>query len=131
MSTPELALQAIFPQPVVSGPYRICPPTLLHLAALDRLGINLSAGRIGADAVAKAGFIFTRTPAELFELMAGPLADVQQQALLWASQQSARDWDALTAGVVAAVNAAFSTAMPGAEADPQTGHPQTSDGPSK
>lgn len=129
--TPTSALAAIFPLPVVSGPYTLQPPTLLHLAAIDRLGIALYEGRIGAAAAAAAGFILTRTPGELRELMTRPDDEVRASAAGWADHQPALNLEPLRQGVIAALNAAFSTAVPGDDKNPTPGQPRTSAGPSK
>jgi hypothetical protein len=131
MTIPKLSLAAIFPEPVTAGVYEIRPPTLLHLAAIDRLGVQISGGRIGADAAATAGFILTRTADELFALMALPQREISAACCAWCAAQSPRDYADLNRGVVEAINAAFATAVPGSDADFQTGRPQTSDGPSK
>lgn len=130
MPTPKTTLRAIFPEPVQSGPYLISPPTLLHLAALDRVGCSVSAG-IGADAAATAGFVLTRKFDELRELMALPRQEFSARGCEWAAGQRAADLPALRDGVVRAVNAAFETAVPGAGSDPTPGHPPSSDGPLK
>lgn len=132
MATPKQALAAIFPQTVVAGRYTFSPPTLLHLAAIDRLGARIDKGRLGADASAKAGFILAQTDDELLALMALPDAEIRERQAAWALGNGVRDYADLNRGVAEAINAAFAAAVPGADdEDPQTGHPQTSDGPSK
>jgi hypothetical protein len=131
MNTPAQALAAIFPESVTAGPYTLRPPTLLHLAAIDRLGISLYEGRIGADAAAAGGFVLSLDSLTLRAFMEGPLADFRAAAADWAEEQPARNLSDLRSAVVKAIDAAFSTAVPGDASDPTPGRPQTSAGPSK
>lgn len=128
---PEATFAAIFPQPVVSGPYVFAPPTLLHLAAIDRLGCVLNAGQIGADAAIAAGFALSLDANTLEVYMTGPRDDFSRACSRWAAGQPACQLSDLRTGVVRAINAAYDAAVPGGEPDPTTGHPQPSDGPSR
>lgn len=130
MAIPQTAHQAIFPQPVVSGPFTIQPPTLLHLAALDRLGCRFEGGKIGPESVVIGGFVLTRSVDELEELMTKPRDDLFKTLAAWSLDLPAPLLRPLRDGVVNAVNAAFETAVPG-DADPTTGRPPSSVGPSK
>ena len=130
MPIPKTTQAAIFPQPVVSGPYTLSPATLLHLAALDRLGCVI-VREIGAYAAAIAGFVFTRTYAELALAMTLPRDEFSVACSHWAAEQQAADLEALIEGVTRTFNAAYETAVPGSTADPTPGRPQTSAGPSK
>lgn len=128
--TPEAALAAIFPQPVKCGPYLFNPPTLLHLAALDRLGCAVGAsGQLGADAAVKAGFALSLDADALEALMCAPDGEFSAACAAWAAGQPAVNLKPLKDGVTAAINAAFDTAVAGAEADPEKGRPPVSVGP--
>lgn len=130
MAIPKTAHQAIFPRPVASGPYVIEPPTLAHLAALDRLGCRISATITAVEAL-RAGFVLTRSYAELAELMRGTDEAFSAACLAWGYRQRAKDAGHLIKGVADAVNAAFETAVKGSESDPTKGQPPSSVGPSK
>lgn len=130
MKIPKTAHAAIFPQPVVCGTYTLQPPTLLHLAALDRMGCRVSS-RVGAHEALRAGFVLSRSYAELCALMAQPDEAVNAACMDWGMRQPAKDIGDLIQGVVGAIDAAFETAVPGSDADPTTGRPPSSVGPSK
>lgn len=131
MPMPRAAQAALAPEPVTVGAYTFKPPTLLHLAALDRMGVSMEGGRIGYDAAVSAGFLLSLPDDALADLMARTSAEIRRSAAVWASELPARDCVPLRAAVVAAVNAAFDTAVPGAEADPTTGLGAISAGSSK
>lgn len=130
MAIPKTAHKALFPQAVRSGPYEIQPPTLLHLAALDKLGCFIGRRVTASDAL-PAGFVLTRSYTELSALMAGPHEAFVAACHTWGTSQPARDCGHLIQAVAEAFNAAFETAVPGSQTDPTKGQPPSSVGPSK
>jgi hypothetical protein len=124
---PKTARAALAPQPAASGPYTFAPATLLHLAALDRLGVQLD-GRIGASAATSAGFVLGMDGPELRAHMRLSDDELQAAAFDWADAQRPADLPHLVKAVVGSIDAAFSTFVPGAAPDPRTGLSQTSAG---